>query len=100
MKTKLFALKETIVPRKAVAEKIIQIRFGSFLPIILTAMTLFGYALVQPVVLTFAVSEYTRISASLLYAFACAAIAENFIFGLWLLIPWKSSPRQDFDVLT
>jgi hypothetical protein len=94
LKDKLFALRETIIPRRAIAEKVIQIRFGSFLPIVLTAMALFGYAVVQPTVLTFGIPEYTKISASLVYSLACAAIAENFIFGLWLLIPWKSSARE------
>lgn len=94
LKAKLFELRETIVPRRAIAERIIQIRLGSFVPIILTALALFGYTIFQPVLLSLGQPLYSDFGRAALYSLICTAMAENFIFGLWLLIPWRNAQRK------
>jgi hypothetical protein len=94
VKAKLLELRETIIPRKAIAEKVVQVRIGSLIPIILTALTLFTYAVLQPMTLGTGDPLYARYVAAAVYSLACAAIAENFLFGLWLLIPWKPSSGE------
>jgi len=94
LKTKLFELRETTIPRRAIGEKIIQIRLGSLIPIILTALALFGYAVFQPIALATATPLYSNVAAAVVYSLVCTAMAENFVFGLWLLIPWKLHPSK------
>jgi hypothetical protein len=89
VRSEIFDLRDTIIPRRAIAEKIIQIRLGSLAPIILTALSLFGYAVVQPMTLVLGIDSYARLAEVAVYSLACTAMAENFLFGLWLLIPWK-----------
>jgi hypothetical protein len=93
MRSELFKIREVVIPRRGVAERLSRIRLGSIIPIILTAISLVSYAILQPLSFGNVSPDVARPVASVAYALGGTALIQNFLYALWLLIPWRVSQR-------
>lgn len=80
-------LRNANIPRRAIAERVHQIKLGTLLPVSGTSAAILSYVCLVPIAYGLYDFRYAQILCGIAYVLASMSIGLNVTFGLWLLLP-------------